>query len=204
MKVPIADRRAFVIRRVIRSHEGGYVNHPEDPGGETNFGITKMTYPELDIAALTEDDAVAIYARDFWPEWLDWITDTETVEYFFRGAINIRGGFRTVVKCAQRAFNDLDQRNNGANGVSLDWRLKVDGFYGPKTSEALESVFEFQTRDLEHIDDPMDVESLMLGDLMLYSRFHLRMRRHLSFVYLAVSGVRHPFLKGWLDRALGE
>lgn len=52
-------------RRVI-GHEGGYVNHPRDPGGETKFGITKRTYPDLDIRNLTLDDAKAIYRRDFW------------------------------------------------------------------------------------------------------------------------------------------
>ena len=46
--------------------EGGYVNHPKDPGGETKFGITKRSYPHLNIRDLTLDDARAIYRRDFW------------------------------------------------------------------------------------------------------------------------------------------
>jgi lysozyme family protein len=46
--------------------EGGYVNHPNDPGGETKFGISKRTYPQLDIKNLTLADAKAIYKRDFW------------------------------------------------------------------------------------------------------------------------------------------
>lgn len=54
-----------VIDRVL-SHEGGYVNHPRDPGGETKFGIAKRSYPALDIASLTRENAVAIYKRDFW------------------------------------------------------------------------------------------------------------------------------------------
>lgn len=47
-------------------HEGGYVNHAKDPGGETKFGISKRQYPDLDIAALTLDEAKAIYKRDYW------------------------------------------------------------------------------------------------------------------------------------------
>lgn len=46
--------------------EGGYVNNPADPGGETNWGISKRSYPTVDIAALSQDDAKAIYKRDFW------------------------------------------------------------------------------------------------------------------------------------------
>mgnify|MGYP001598745968 CR=1 FL=1 len=46
--------------------EGGYVNDPRDPGGETNFGISRRSYPDLDLRALTEQEAVAIYRRDFW------------------------------------------------------------------------------------------------------------------------------------------
>ena len=31
---------------MILHHEGGYVNHPEDPGGATNLGVTKRLYEE--------------------------------------------------------------------------------------------------------------------------------------------------------------
>lgn len=50
----------------VLSQEGGYVNDPKDPGGETNFGISKRSYPNLDIANLTIDDAKNIYQRDYW------------------------------------------------------------------------------------------------------------------------------------------
>lgn len=52
--------------RSVLKHEGGYVNDPVDPGGETKYGITKRSYPKLDIAALEVGDAIAIYRRDFW------------------------------------------------------------------------------------------------------------------------------------------
>ncbi len=48
------------------SWEGEYVNNPQDPGGETNFGISKRSYPLLDIKALTIDQAKAIYFQDYW------------------------------------------------------------------------------------------------------------------------------------------
>lgn len=46
--------------------EGGYSHHPDDPGKETNFGISKKSYPHLDIANLTREQAVEIYRRDYW------------------------------------------------------------------------------------------------------------------------------------------
>ena len=46
--------------------EGGYVDNPADPGGETKFGITKREYPQVDIAALTRAEAIAIYYCDWW------------------------------------------------------------------------------------------------------------------------------------------
>ncbi|WP_340617215.1 glycoside hydrolase family 108 protein [Xenorhabdus entomophaga] len=48
--------------------EGGYVNDPHDRGGETQYGISKRSYPQLDIRALTQADATAIYYRDFWQQ----------------------------------------------------------------------------------------------------------------------------------------
>jgi lysozyme family protein len=47
-------------------NEGGYEDDPSDPGGETNFGISKRSYPQVDIKNLTKEEASAIYLRDFW------------------------------------------------------------------------------------------------------------------------------------------
>ena len=38
---------------IILHHEGGYVNHPEDPGGETNLGVTKRVYEEHGVEQKT-------------------------------------------------------------------------------------------------------------------------------------------------------
>jgi lysozyme family protein len=53
------------IKFVLR-FEGGYANDPDDPGGETNFGLSKKTYPNLDIKALTEEAAKLFYRNDYW------------------------------------------------------------------------------------------------------------------------------------------
>lgn len=46
--------------------EGGYVNDPADPGGETKFGISARAYPGRDIGNLTIETAREIYRRDYW------------------------------------------------------------------------------------------------------------------------------------------
>lgn len=53
------------IERVL-SHEGGYVNNPKDPGGETKWGISKRAYPTVNISTLTREGAIALYRRDYW------------------------------------------------------------------------------------------------------------------------------------------
>jgi lysozyme family protein len=54
----------------ILHHEGGYVNHPKDPGGETNLGVTKRVYEEWggdkDMKDLTVDDVAPIYEKNYW------------------------------------------------------------------------------------------------------------------------------------------
>jgi lysozyme family protein len=52
---------AFVLER-----EGGYSNDPRDPGGETNYGISKRAYPNEDIKGMTRERAAEIYFRDYW------------------------------------------------------------------------------------------------------------------------------------------
>jgi len=54
------------VMKEVFAHEGGYVNHRADPGGETNFGISKRSYPKEDIRGLTRARAKFIYQVDFW------------------------------------------------------------------------------------------------------------------------------------------
>ena len=58
----------------ILHHEGGYVNHPEDPGGETNLGVTKRVYQEWggtkDMKDLTFDDVAPIYKKNYWDKMI--------------------------------------------------------------------------------------------------------------------------------------
>src|SRR5689334_2968053 len=58
----------------LLAHEGGYSNHPDDPGGPTNFGITIFDYRKYvkadagaeDVRAMTLDAAKAIYCAKYW------------------------------------------------------------------------------------------------------------------------------------------
>ena len=51
---------------IVIGEEGGYVNDPNDPGGETKYGIAKNSHPNVDIANLTLDQAKAIYKTEYW------------------------------------------------------------------------------------------------------------------------------------------
>lgn len=57
------------IERVLK-HEGGYVDNPKDPGGETNFGITRNTATAAgykgSMRSMTRDQAKAIYRARYW------------------------------------------------------------------------------------------------------------------------------------------
>lgn len=105
------------IERVL-AHEGGYINHPADPGGETNWGITKRTYPHLNIRTLTRDHAKAIYRRDFWDR--------------------VKGDMLPPVV----AFHALDAAVNHGIGNSVRWLQRAakaadDGIIGPHTLNAI-------------------------------------------------------------------
>ena len=52
----------------VMQFEGGsrYTNDADDPGGETKYGISKRSNPDLDIARLTKDQAKEIYRQRYW------------------------------------------------------------------------------------------------------------------------------------------
>jgi len=85
-------------------YEGGYVNDPDDAGGETNFGISKRSYPDVDIKNLTLAGAKEIYRRDYWERLrADEITHQQVADELFDTAVNM--GVRTATKLIQMALD---------------------------------------------------------------------------------------------------
>jgi len=106
-----------IIDRIL-AHEGGYVNNPRDPGGETQWGISKRSYPHLNIRALTRKDAIEIYRRDFWQR-----VQGDSLPRAF-------------------AFQAVDAAVNHGIGNSVRWMQRAagvadDGIIGPRTMAAV-------------------------------------------------------------------
>jgi lysozyme family protein len=112
----LADFNAAI--PIVLQHEGGYSKNPADPGGETNFGISKRSYPNVDIAGLTQAAACDIYRHDFWgPLHLDSVNNQQVATKILDTCVNL--GLGGGVKYLQRAL--------GASGTSV----MVDGQMGP-------------------------------------------------------------------------
>ena len=114
------------IIEVVLKHEGGYVNDPKDPGGETNFGIAKRSHPDVDIKNLTEDGAKEIYKEHYWDRNKVEDLPEDLRHIYFDMCVNQGRG--RAVKIMQRAAN--------AKGADL----VVDGGMGPKTIAAMDGV----------------------------------------------------------------
>lgn len=98
------------IERVLTS-EGGYVNNPDDPGGETRYGIAKRSYPSVDIRALTREAAIEIYRRDFWQR----VQGDDLPRQFAFQALDaaVNHGVGNAVRWMQRAAGVADDGNFG-------------------------------------------------------------------------------------------
>lgn len=107
----------------VLAREGGYVFDSADRGGPTNRGISQRQYPDLDIASITDDDAAAIYWRDYWSLLsLDALPAVISVKML---DVAVHVGPTTAVILLQEALNYL-----GAG-------LLCDGQIGPKTRMAV-------------------------------------------------------------------
>jgi lysozyme family protein len=105
-------------------HEGGYVNDPKDAGGETKFGISKRSYPHLDIKNLTQDQAKQIYFVDFWikTKCEDVVDENVAIKLF---DLAVHAGIPQAIKLIQRALR--------AAGT----HVAEDGIIGPATLAAI-------------------------------------------------------------------
>ena len=111
------------IIEAVLHHEGGYVNDPKDPGGETNYGIAKRSHPDVDIKNLTREGAKEIYKEVYWDKNKVESLPKDLWHIYFDMCVN--QGKSRAVKIIQRAVN-------GKGGS-----LTVDGGMGPMTIAAI-------------------------------------------------------------------
>ena len=116
----------YVIVEDILKREGGYVNHKNDPGGETKYGIAKRSHPKEDIKNLKKARAVEIYEQYYWvPSKASSLPDSLMGTYF---DMVVNMGQRRAVKILQKACN------------SKGCKLVVDGLIGKKTMAASKKI----------------------------------------------------------------
>jgi len=109
---------------IVLKREGGYVNDPNDRGHETNFGISKRTYPNVDIKGLTKSQAKEIYKKDWWEKYgYSLLVDQGIACKTFDMAVNMGSGVSHRI--LQHAVNTLSSLS-----------LTLDGFMGPQTCNA--------------------------------------------------------------------
>lgn len=117
---------AFVLRM-----EGGYSKDPRDPGGETNFGISRKSHPGVNIKKLSEDKAKAIYMGDYWyPIYAD-LLPMDLKLIYFDCAVN--QGKDATVKIIQHILD-----------------LTPDGVAGPKTRAAFKKILAKDVQDIKY------------------------------------------------------
>jgi len=107
----------------LLGHEGGYANDPNDPGGETHWGISQRSYPSVDIKHLTREGAKEIYRRDFWERLhADRMTDGVAFQVL---DFAVNSGIETATRYLQRAVGVAD-----------------DGHWGPVSQAAADRLSE--------------------------------------------------------------
>lgn len=142
----------------VLSHEGGFVNHPQDPGGMTNLGVTKRVWEEWvghevdekTMRNLTPEIVAPMYKRKYW----DKIQGDELPD-----------GIDYVV---------LDAAVNSGPGRAIKWLqgcvgVDMDGALGPKTLGAVKAadpeslVSDYSKRRLSFLQDLPTFETFGRG-----------------------------------------
>jgi len=139
----------------VLQHEGGYTNHPSDPGGRTNLGVTQRVWEnyvghkvdETEMRSLTKELVAPLYRKEYWdavhgdqlPSGADYLA--------FDFAVNA-GAFRCI-KTIQRALN-----------------ITADGIIGPVTVKAIQD-----TNAEEFIDNFTDAKERFYRGLSNFPTF---------------------------------
>lgn len=161
----------LAIRKTL-DHEGGFVDHPNDPGGATNFGISLKWYRSAidpnatvdDIKTMSLDEAKTLYRDHFWIDHYDRIFSDKVAGKIFDMHVNM--GKKQAHLIAQRAAQ--------ACGAGIE----DDGAMGQLTVAAINGIDE----------EPM-MAALRATQAAFYRDLASRRPQFQSFI------------KGWLRRA---
>lgn len=122
------------------AHEGGYVNHPKDPGGATNKGVIQRTYdgyrrlnglPLRSVRHITDEEVREIYRKNYWNASGCNIMPAGVDYAVFDYAVNSGPG--RSIKDLQRAVNDFYKLC-----PTINEQIAVDSQVGPATLAAVE------------------------------------------------------------------
>ncbi|SCW38970.1 Lysozyme family protein [Rhizobium mongolense subsp. loessense] len=104
-------------------HEGGYSNHPKDPGGATMRGVTQRVYDEyrrslglqlMTVKNISDSELQAIYRKKYWNEIKGDKLAPGISYVVFDGAVN--SGVAQSVKWLQRALQAMGLYQGGIDG----------------------------------------------------------------------------------------
>jgi lysozyme family protein len=149
---------------MVLKHEGGFVDHPQDPGGATNKGITLTTYTDFiheavgaaeaslvttdDLRDIHDSEVEEIYKKNYWdkvcaddlPHGLDIA--------LFDFAVN--SGPARAVKELQKIF----------------WECKTDGIMGPNTLKCVKTSMDHK----QYWSDPNSTLALLTKNRQKFLR----------------------------------
>lgn len=163
--------------------EGGYVNHPSDKGGATNYGITERTARANGYAgamqAMSKDQAKAIYLSEYWrrPNFdkVHDIAPSIGVELLDCGVLS---GTSIAGRWLQECLNRLNMREK------LYKDLKVDGNVGQVTLNAL--------------SDFMQHRRSQGGEKVLHTCINVMQGHHMIVSAIDRHQPNEDFIFGWI------
>lgn len=173
--------------------EGGYVNHKNDRGGETKYGITKgVAYDHRhlwskyqfngDMRELPKALAYDIYFNQYWKKtWCDALYAIHPLLAYHMFDLAVNGGVGTAIRHLQRQLNLL---NRGGNDYA---ELTVDGSIGNKTIQAVQ---QYAKRN------PAAMDNFVLLLVMQQGEFYLRISESRP--------ANESFTNGWMNRAANK
>lgn len=177
----MADKTFKPSLTLTLAHEGGFVNHPKDPGGATNKGVTQAVYnayrrnkglDERSVRQITAAEINDIYRNQYWnvagcnllPAGLDYAV--------FDYAVNSGPG--RAIKDLQRTINSV------GNQLGLVVKVAVDSDFGQATLDASNACM--------NIDEKAFIEAYC--------------NRRMDFLHSLKTF--STFGKGWTRRVLGD